>query len=79
MTAILTGGPGDGHVVDVDEPPPRRYIWEESADLEEVREGHAYPRQEIEQHRYDLSNYDSDKTHPAPRAFYSYGGRLPDA
>jgi hypothetical protein len=79
MKAMLNGGPGGGHVVDVEEPPPRRYIWEESADLEEISEGQSYPGQELERHRYDLSNYDSDPSHSPPRASYSYGGHLPDA
>jgi hypothetical protein len=77
MIAKLNGGPAAGRAVEVEEPPPQPYIWEESALLEPVPEGEEYPAEELEQHRYDLERYEPDPSVRDPRATYSYGGKIP--
>jgi len=80
LRALMKGGPAHGRVIEVEEPPPRRYIWYEYPDLAEIPEGEGYPPDApADQLRYDLSEYEPDPTQLEPRASYTYGGPLPNA
>ena len=81
MRAVLTGGPVDGEIREVGDPPPDHIDVEVPVEGDDnvvpIPPGVEYPETEFENHRYVLDNVDGNPRAAEPRAKYSWRHRLP--